>query len=68
MHHMSFIAVRTHAALVSWRPFSLRIGPDGLLWVLDTGQPGVDHGGPKFVAFDLETNALVHGYPLDAGL
>jgi len=49
------------------RPCSLRIGPDGLLWVLDTGQPGVDHGGPKFVAFDLETNALVRSYPLDAG-
>ena len=29
------------------RPNSLRIGPDGLLWVLDTGQPGVDHGGPS---------------------
>ena len=49
------------------RPNSLRIGPDGLLWVLDTGQPGVDHGGPKFVAFDLETSALVRSYPLDAG-
>jgi hypothetical protein len=49
------------------RPFSLRIGPDGLLWVLDTGQPGMDHSGPKFVAFDLETNALVRNYPLDAG-
>lgn len=34
------------------RPFSLRIGPDWLLWVLDTGQPGLDHSGPKFVAFD----------------
>ncbi len=43
---------RSHALV---RPCSLRIGPDGLLWVLDTGQPGVDHGGPKFVAFDLET-------------
>src|SRR5260370_27160882 len=27
------------------RPNSLRIGPDGLLWVVDTGQPGGDHGG-----------------------
>ena len=35
--------------------------------MLDTGQPGVDHGGPKLVAFDLETNALVRSYPLDAG-
>jgi hypothetical protein len=49
------------------RPSSLRIGPDVLLWVLDTGQPGVDHGGPKFVAFDLETNSLVRSYPLNAG-
>jgi hypothetical protein len=49
------------------RPSSLRIGPDGLLWVLDAGQPGVDHGGPKFVAFDLETSVLVRSYPLDAG-
>ena len=55
---------RSHALV---RPCSLRIGPDGLLWVLDTGQPGVDHGGPKFVAFDLETSALVRSYPLDAG-
>lgn len=45
-----------HALL---RPLSLRIGPDGLLWVLDTGQLGIDDGGPKLVAFDLETNALV---------
>jgi hypothetical protein len=29
------------------RPNSLRIGPDGLLGVLDTGQPGVDHAGPS---------------------
>lgn len=49
------------------RPSSLRIGPDGRLWVLDTGQRGMDRGGPKFVAFDLETNALVRSYPLDAG-
>lgn len=49
------------------RPISLRIEPDGLLWVLDTGQPGMDHGGPKFVAFDLETNALVRSYSLNAG-
>src|SRR6266481_3165586 len=49
------------------RPNSLRIGPDGLLWAVDAGQPGVDHGGPKFVAFDLDANALVRSYPLDAG-
>ena len=55
-----------HSHALVW-PFSLRIGPDGLLWVLDTGQPGGDHGGPKFVAFDLETNALVRSYALDAG-
>src|SRR5260370_1339799 len=55
-----------HGHALVW-PFSLRIGPDGLLWVLDTGQPGVDHGGPKFVAFDLETNALVRSYALRAG-
>jgi hypothetical protein len=55
---------RSHALV---RPCSLRIGPDGLLWVLDTGRPGVDHGGPKFVAFDPETNAPVRSYPLDAG-
>ena len=57
---------RNHShALV--RPCSLRIGPDGLLWVLDTGQPSVDHGGPKFVAFDVDSNSLVRSYPLDAG-
>jgi pimeloyl-ACP methyl ester carboxylesterase len=55
-----------HSHALVW-PFSLRMGPDGLLWVLDTGSPGVDHGGPKFVAFDLETNAPVRSYPLDTG-
>src|SRR5260370_20479271 len=41
------------------RPCSLRIGPDGLLWVLDTGQTGVDHGGAEVRALRRGTDQLV---------
>ncbi|WP_212744862.1 L-dopachrome tautomerase-related protein [Hymenobacter jeollabukensis] len=50
------------------RANSLRIGPDGLLWVVDTGtaQMGgpVLPGGPKLVAIDLQTNQVVRTLPL----
>jgi len=45
------------------RANSLRIGPDGLLWVVDTGtaQMGgaILPGAPKLVAIDLQTNQVV---------
>lgn len=51
---------------------SLRIGPDGLLWVVDTGTARMGGyilpGGPKLVALDLATNRVVRTLPLDAVL
>jgi sugar lactone lactonase YvrE len=50
------------------RANSLRIGPDGLLWVVDTGtaQMGgpILPGGLKLVAIDLQTNQVVRTLPL----
>ncbi len=68
------------AAWNAWRPGqptahtfvrvnSLRIGPDGLLWVVDTGTPRMGGrvlpGGPKLVAVDLTTNQVARVIPLD---
>ena len=51
---------------------SLRFGPDGKLWVVDTGctAPGGKPvpGGAKLVAIDVTTNAVVRTVPLDAVL
>ena len=48
---------------------SVRMGPDGLVWVVDKGSPGfiakVVTGGPKLVCIDAETNTVVRSYPLD---
>jgi sugar lactone lactonase YvrE len=48
---------------------SLRIGPDGLLWVVDTGTPHMGGlilpGGPKLVGVDLTTNQVARIIPLD---
>ena len=65
----------------SWRPGdpqaatkivrgnSVRFGPDGLLWVVDTGTPKMGAApianGPKLLAFDIKTNELVKSLPLD---
>ena len=51
------------------RANSLRFGPDGYLWIVDTGTPKsgaapVPHG-PKLLAFDVKTNQLVRTVPLD---
>jgi sugar lactone lactonase YvrE len=47
---------------------SLRIGPDGLLWVVDTGTAKMGGhilpGGPKLVAIDLTTNRVTRTIPL----
>ncbi|OUJ75005.1 hypothetical protein BXP70_09245 [Hymenobacter crusticola] len=52
------------------RANSLRFGPDGNLWVIDTGTPKSDAApvpnGPKLLAFDIKTNKLVRSIPLDA--
>jgi sugar lactone lactonase YvrE len=47
---------------------SLRIGPDGALWVVDRGAPGIGKplapGGPKLVRIDLTTNQVSRIYDL----
>jgi sugar lactone lactonase YvrE len=49
---------------------AIRIGPDGDLWVVDKGAPGMGAaplpGGPKLVQIDLATNAVRKVYPLQA--
>ena len=50
------------------RTNSLRFGPDGLLWVVDTGTPKSGappiENGPKLLAFDIAKNQLVKTIPL----
>lgn len=47
---------------------SLRVGPDGALWVVDRGAPGIGaplvDGGPKLVRIDLATNRVSRAYDL----
>jgi sugar lactone lactonase YvrE len=47
---------------------AMRIGPDGNLWVVDTGAPkfGGDilPGGPKIVVIDVGANRVIRTYPL----
>jgi len=46
---------------------ALRIGPDGALWVVDAGAPGLGRvvaGAARVLRFDLKTNALPRVYPL----
>ncbi len=49
---------------------ALRIGPQGALWIVDVGAPGLETAklphGPKLVKVDLATNAVVRIYDLDA--
>jgi hypothetical protein len=49
---------------------ALRIGPEGDLWLVDVGAPGLGNpklpGGPKLVRIDLATNAVRRVYGLDA--
>jgi sugar lactone lactonase YvrE len=51
---------------------SIRIGPDGALWVVDRGRPStwpsVVAGGPKLVKIDLTSNTVVRIYDLAAGI
>lgn len=52
------------------RTNSLRFGPDGYLWIVDTGTPKTGAApvpdGPKLLAFDITTNKLVRSIALDA--
>ena len=52
------------------RTNSLRFGPDGLLWIVDTGTPKADGSvvtnGPKLIAIDITTNQVVKSIGLDA--
>ena len=47
---------------------AVRVGPEGDLWVVDTGAEGIGQtpkiGGPKLVQIDLETDRVVRRYPL----
>ena len=47
---------------------SLRVGPDGALWVVDRGAPGIGaplaEGGPKLVRIDLAANRVSRVYDL----
>jgi sugar lactone lactonase YvrE len=47
---------------------SLRVGPDGALWVVDRGAPGIGKplakGGPKLVRIDLAANRVTRIYDL----
>jgi sugar lactone lactonase YvrE len=49
---------------------SLRVGPDGALWVVDRGAPGIGKplakGGPKLVRIDLAANRVTQVYDLAA--
>jgi sugar lactone lactonase YvrE len=49
---------------------SLRIGPDGDLWLVDTGSPGMgrpmEPGGAKLVQIDLVRNQVRRVVPLDS--
>ena len=48
---------------------ALRIGPEGALWVVDTGAPGIEKPklphGPKIVKLDLATGQVARVYDLD---
>ncbi|WP_312789680.1 L-dopachrome tautomerase-related protein [Sphingobacterium sp.] len=52
------------------RTNSIRIGPDGLLWIVDTGTPAMGQNplpgnAAKLVAIDVKTNKIVQIIPLD---
>ncbi len=48
---------------------ALRVGPDGDLWIVDVGAPGIGNpklpGGPKLVRIDLAANKVRRIYELD---
>ena len=45
---------------------SMRIGPDGNIWIVDVGSPAISEpiieGGPKILAFDPKNGKLVRSY------
>ncbi len=49
---------------------SVRVGPDGALWVIDAGAPGIGkpavHGAARAFRIDLKTNQVSRVYALDA--
>ena len=70
-----------NAAWNSWKPGddpaqsfvavnALRMGPDGLLWIVDTGTRGlgtpVINGGAKLVVIDVKKDAVSRVYPLQS--
>jgi len=59
----------TPAAQKFVRTNSIRFGPDGYLWIVDTGTPKTDgavvQNGPKLIAVDISTNQVVKSIGLD---
>src|SRR5579863_5705076 len=51
---------------------ALRVGPDGALWVVDAGAPGLGQpaapGAARIFKFDLKTNGLAQTYSLAAAV
>jgi sugar lactone lactonase YvrE len=51
---------------------AVRVGPDGDLWIVDTGSPTFGGktiaGGPKIVRIDLRSNKVVRIYSLDSSV
>ena len=49
---------------------ALRIGPDGMLWVVNSGAPGIGEeavkGAARIIRFDLATNAVSRIYDLSS--
>jgi sugar lactone lactonase YvrE len=49
---------------------AIRIGPDGALWIVDVGAPGLGNPklphGPKVVRIDLASNKITRVYDLDS--
>jgi sugar lactone lactonase YvrE len=49
-----------------------RVGPDGALWLVDVGAPGLGNqavpGGPKLVKVDLQSDTVERTYPLGDSL
>jgi sugar lactone lactonase YvrE len=49
---------------------AVRIGPDGRLWMVDSGAPEIGRptvpGGPRLIVVDLDTDAVVRSYDLSS--
>ncbi|KAJ4395925.1 hypothetical protein N0V93_000141 [Gnomoniopsis smithogilvyi] len=65
----SYAGPTSDAATTLIRVNSQRVGPDGNLWLVDTGSPGFGSPvilpeGPKLVVVDIQTNEVARVYPV----